>query len=143
MSTEENKALVRHYLDEGVNKGNVGIADELFAPSFLFYFPGIPEPMNREGWAQTTTLFHSGFPNQHTVTDDMIADGDKVAARFTFHGTQTGNFQGIPPTGKVVTVGGMAIWRIAGGKIAEHWVQFDVLGMMQQLGVIPAPGQAS
>ena len=141
MSAEANQALVRRYLDEGVNQGNVRIADELFAPNFTFYFPGNPEPMNREGWAQTTTLFHAGFPDQHTVTDDMLAEGDKVAARFTFHGTHTGNFQGIPPTGKAVTMGGMAFWRIVGGKIAEHWVQIDALGMMQQLGVIPGPAQ--
>jgi steroid delta-isomerase-like uncharacterized protein len=137
MSTEENKAVVRRYMEEGVNKGNVEIADELFAPNFIFHFAGSPEPMNREGWAQLTNMFQSGFPGQNTNTDDILAEGDKVAARFTFRGTHQGAFQGIPPTGKLVTMTGMAIWRLANGKIAEHWVETDGLGMLQQLGAIP------
>jgi steroid delta-isomerase-like uncharacterized protein len=139
MSTEDNKNLVRRYMEVDVNEANIEAANELVTRDFLFHFPGSPAPMDRAGLAQTTLLFHAGFPDQHTTVDDILAEGDKVAARFTFRGTQTGAFQGIPPTGKAVTMNGMAIWRIADGKIAEHWVLFDALGMMQQLGVIPAP----
>jgi steroid delta-isomerase-like uncharacterized protein len=142
MSTEENKSLIRRYMEEALNKGNVGIADQLFTPTFVFHFPGSPGPMDREGWKQTSAVFQSAFPNQHTTTDDLVAENDKLAARFTFRGTHQGVFQSIPPTGKSVTMTGMAIWRVVDGKIAEHWVEFDALGLMQQLGVIPAPGQS-
>ena len=141
MPTEENKSLVRHYMSEAVSKGNVAEADKLFAPDFVFHFPGSPAPMDREGWKQTTRMFHTAFPRQQTTTDDILAEGDKVAARFTFHGTNQGDFQGIPPTGKEATFTGLAQWRIVNGKIAEHWVEIDALGLMQQLGAIPAPGR--
>lgn len=137
MSIEANKSAVRRYMDQGVNKANVNIADELFAPNFAFHFPGVPVPMDRAGWAQLTTVFKKGFPDQQTSTDDLLAEGDRVAARFTFRGTQQGEFQGIPPTGKSVTMTGMAVWRLVDGKIAEHWVETDALGMLQQLGVVP------
>lgn len=140
MSVQDNKALVSRYMAEGVNKGNVSIAGQMFTSNFQFHFPGVPAPMNHEGWAQMTRAFQQGFPDQHTVTDDLFGEGDKVAARFTFHGTQTGDFQGIPPTGKPVTMTGMAIWRISDGRIAEHWVETDAFGMMAQLGLVPIPG---
>lgn len=139
---ETNKEVVRRYMQEGVNRGNVSIADHMFTPDFAFHFPGVPVPMDRNGWAQLTQAFQMGFPNQDTTTNDLLAEGDRVAARFTFHGTQSGTFQQIPPTGKAVTMTGMAIWRLADGKIAEHWVETDALGMLQQLGVVPMPQAA-
>lgn len=139
---ETNKEVVRQYMQEGVNHGDVSVADQIFAPDFRFHFPGVPAPMDRAGWAQLTQAFQMGFPNQDTTVNELLADGDKVAARFTFRGTQSGEFQQIPPTGKAVTMTGMAFWRLAGGKIAEHWVETDALGMLQQLGVVPLPQTA-
>src|SRR5690349_16249 len=95
MSTEENKNIVRRYMAEGVNRGDVTIATELFAPDFRFHFPGAPVPLDAMGWSQTTKVFQAGFPGQETTVEDLIAEGEKVAARFTFRGTQTGEFQGI------------------------------------------------
>lgn len=142
MSTEANKNIIRRYMAEGVNQGKVSIADQLFTSNFVFHFAGSPA-LDRAGWAQTTSVFHTGFPDQHTMTEELIAEGEQVAARFTFSGTHRGEFQGIAPTGKSVTMSGMAFWRMMDGKIAEHWVETDSVGLLQQLGVIPTAAQGS
>ncbi len=141
MSTEENKAIARRYF-EGLDKADLTIADELFSPDHVTYMPGSP-PMNGEGWKQGVSMFSSAFPNLHHTLEDQIAEGEKVATRFTLRGTHQGPFFGIPPTGKQVHVTGITIHRIVNGKIVEQRVEMDMLGIMQQLGVIPAPGQAS
>ena len=142
MSTIENETIVRRYMEEGVSRGNVAIADEVLAAGFVFHFPGVPVPMDVNGWKGTTALFHTAFPDQTTTVDALIAEGDQVAARFTFRGTHQGDFQGLAPTGKTATMTGIAFWRLAEGKIAEHWVEIDAMGLMQQLGAIPAPAGA-
>lgn len=86
-------------------------------------------------------MFRTAFPDLYGTIEDLIAEGDKVVTRITYRGTHQGEFMGIPPTGRPVTMTFTGINRIAGGKIAEGWVNFDALGMMQQLGVIPTPGQ--
>lgn len=143
MTTEENKALVRRWFEEVVSQGNLALADELLGgPDYIIHFPGSPEPIDREGHKQLVTMFRTGFPDWREVVEDMIAEGDKVVTRVTGYGTHEGEFQGIPPTGKKVTVAGLGIDRVAAGKIVEKWAAFDALGMMQQLGVIPTPEQA-
>jgi steroid delta-isomerase-like uncharacterized protein len=141
MSTEENKVIARRYF-EGLNKADLTIADELFSPDHVTYMPGSP-PMNSEGLKQAFSMFSSAFPNLNHTLEDQIAEGEKVATRFTLRGTHQGPFFGIPPTGKQVHVTGITIHRIVNGKIVEQRVEMDMLGIMQQLGVIPAPGQAS
>ena len=140
MSTEDNKALVRRFYEEFLNGHDVNQAEELFAPNYVLYFPG--GPMDHERQKQTLTVFRAAFPDLHFTIEDMFAEGDKVATRFTWRGTHQGIFQGIPPTGKQVTVSGIALNRIAEGKLVEDRTELDLLGLMQQLGVIPAPGQA-
>ena len=93
-----------------------------------------------EGYKQFFAMTHSAFPDFHSTLEDMFAEGDKVVQRFTARGTHKGEFMGIPPTGKQVTITGIAIHRITGGKIVEDWVNMDMLGMMVQLGVVPPPG---
>ena len=142
MSTEQNKALSRRLVDEIFNRGNVGLADEFLAPDFVEREelpPGIPR--DREGVKQLATMLHSAFPDFKAIIDDIIAEGDKVVIRQTWSGTQRGEFMGIPPTGKRVSLGVIDIIRIARGKVVEHWGQMDSMRMMQQLGAIPAPGQ--
>jgi predicted ester cyclase len=137
MSTE-NKTVVRQYFDTwGVPEAE----RELLAPNFVAHMPGIPAPMNREAFIQYQGVVLSAFPDFGPTLEHQIADGDKVINRLVFRGTHKGNFQGIPPTGKQVAVTAITIERVAGGKIVEHWMEFDGLGMMQQLGVIPAPGE--
>ena len=142
MSTEQNKASVRRLMEEVFNRGKTSLVDELFAPDFVEHEelpPGIPP--GREAVKQLPAIFRSAFPDFKVTIDDVIAEGDKVAVRSTWSGTHKGEFMGIAPTGKSVSFGVFDIIRIAGGKFVEHWGQMDNLGMMQQLGVIPAPGE--
>ena len=142
MSTEENKALVRRLVEEVFNRGNISLADEFLAPDFVEHEelpPGIPP--GREAPKQLTTMMHSAFPDFKATIDDIIAEGDKVVVRMTWSGTHNGEFMGIPPTGNSFSVGVIDILRIVDGKLTDHWGQTDNMGMMQQLGVIPAPGE--
>ena len=146
MSTEENKALVRRAIEEGWNQGNVAVFDELYAPNFIFHDPDFPDVRTREDYKQWATGIRAAFPDLHLTIEDVIAEGDQVVVRWTFRGTNTGDLvmpMPIPATGKQVTVTGITISRFAGGKLVEIWQQGDTMGLMQQLGVIPAPGQAS
>lgn len=135
MSTEQNKALVRRIIDE-LNKGNMSIMAEVAAPDILFYFPGNP-PLSLEGFGGVMTGFFSAFPDLKTEIEELVAEGDTVVRRGYWHGTHEGIFQGLPPTGKSVTVPMVAIERIKNGKVIEHRAYPDLLGLMQQLGVIP------
>jgi steroid delta-isomerase-like uncharacterized protein len=142
MSTEQNKALFRRFVDEMFNHGNMSLVDEVMAPDFVEHEelpPGIPQ--DREGVKHLATMLRSAFPDFKATIHDIIAEGDKVVVRMTWTGTQKGEFMGIPPTGKSVSFQVLDIVRMAGGKFVEHWGQMDSMGMMQQLGVIPAPGE--
>jgi steroid delta-isomerase-like uncharacterized protein len=139
MSTEDNKALVRRFYEEGVH--NPDLFDELLAPTYVLYFSGSPQPISGIAHAkQLMVVYSSAFPDLQCTTEDMVAEGDKVAIRNTWRGTHQGAFQGLPPTGKHVTFTGSDIYRVVGGKIAEQWAELDALGLMQQLGAIPAMG---
>jgi deazaflavin-dependent oxidoreductase (nitroreductase family) len=138
MSTEDNKAHVRRFYQEGVH--NPALFDELLAPTYVLHLPGSPPIAGIEGAKQLMVAYTSGFPDLQLTTEDMVAEGDKVAIRNTWRGTHQGAFQGLPPTGKYVTFTGTDIFRFAGGKIAEQWADLDALGLMQQLGAIPAIG---
>jgi steroid delta-isomerase-like uncharacterized protein len=142
MSAEENKAIIRRFVDEVFNTGNMAAADELAAPDFLDHnpFPGTPPGL--EGYKQGMRLFRAAFPDLEFILEDQIAEGDKVVARWTVRATHQGEVMGIPPTGKRVTVTGIDIVRFAGGKMVESWNLWDTLGLLQQLGVMPTPGQA-
>ena len=141
MSIEENKAIELRFLEEVVNKGNLAVIDELCAANFVDHtaLPGVTP--DREGYKQFFAMSRSALPDMHSTLEDMIAEGDKVAERFTIRGTHKGEWMGIAPTGKQVTVQGMAIHRITGGKIVEDWSNIDMLGILQQIGVVPPLGQ--
>lgn len=134
--SEQNKSLVRHLNDE-LDKGNLAVLDELVAPNAVLHFPGSP-PLDRESMKQLLEMFYAAFPDLRHTYEDQIAEGDKVVTRQTSHATHQGEFQGIPPTGKQVTVTAIVIDHIVGGKLVEHWASPDLLGLMQQLGAIPA-----
>lgn len=143
MSTEENKTLVQRSYDEFFNTGNVALVDQFHTNDFVGHVPGLPPILGLEVLKHLASGYLSAFPDLHINIEDIIAEGDKVMTRVSWRGTQKGEFIGIPPTGKRVMVIGMYEYRIAGGKIAEWWDFSDNLGLMQQLGVIPVPGQAS
>lgn len=143
MSLEENKVIVRRFFEELLSAGNLAVADELLAPTYVNYFPGLPEPVRGpEAFKHLVATYRAAFPDMHVVVDDLIAEGDTVAVRFTVRGTHQGEFQGLAPTGKSVTMPGQVFYHFVDGKIAEDRPVLDQLGLMQQLGVIPAPGQA-
>jgi len=142
VSTEQNKALVRQLVEEVFNRGNVSRVDEFMAPDFVDH-EGVPGyPPTREGFKQSIPMLRSGMPDFNATIDDVVAEGDRVVIRMTWRGTQTGEFMGMSPTGKSISVGVIDIFRIAGGKVVEHWGLMDSMAMMQQLGAMPAPGHS-
>jgi len=137
VDTEANKAIVRRYLEEFWNKGNMDVADEIIDPEYIHYTAGVPDIISLEEAKQSIAEARTAFPDLQWTVDDIFAEGDKVVVRETFRGTHQGEFMGIPPTGKQVTMTGIGIGRVAGGKLVEAQGNYDMLGMMQQLGVIP------
>ena len=141
MTTEENKASARRFLDEVVNRGNVALIDELLAPDFIDHTAAPGVPPNREGTKTFFAMLRGAFPDLHSTVDDQIAEGDRVVQRTTTHGTMKGEFAGMPPSGKSATWQAIHILRFADGKTVEHWDVTDQLSMLQQLGFAEAPGQ--
>ena len=142
MSAEESKATMHRYL--GVfEQGNIDLLDELLAPDYTNHSPATPDlPTGPEGVKAVVSMFRSAMPDLRVVVEDMIAEGDKVATRYTLEGTHEGELFGVPPTGQRLSIKSITVERVSNGKIIEHWRVTDELGMMQQLGVIPAPEHA-
>jgi steroid delta-isomerase-like uncharacterized protein len=139
MSAEDNKAKVRRIIEEAWNGGNLAVLDELVAPNCVFHDPSTTF-RGPEGIKRYVMMYRMAYPDVHFTIEDLIAEGERVVTRWTVTGTHQGELQGIAPTGKSVT--GIVISRFAKGKVEEDWINFDALGLMQQLGVVPAPGQA-
>lgn len=140
MSTEQNKAIVRRFYEEAINQGNLSLMDELFASDYQHHDPAFPPECQQGGLAvykQVNETFISTFMPFHATVEDLFAEGDRVVSRWSFSGKQEKDFQGIPPTGKAVNVENVFIHRIANGEIAEAWVSYDALGLLQQLGAFP------
>ena len=143
MHSEENKAVIRRFLKDFFEGGNLELVDELFAPDYVLHDPAVPgEVRGPEGIKQFVSMYRSAYPDTHFTVEDQIAEGDRVVTRWTGQGTHEGELMGIPPTGNRVTVTGIEFDRVSDGKMQETWVNYDALGMMQQLGVIPPPEQA-
>ena len=140
MSTEENKAIVRRFFEEGPSKGDLDAANKLLAPNFILHVP-IPCSPGIQGINDVIMACRAVFEDLNVTVEDMVAEGDKVAARFTAHGTHNGAFMGLPPTGKPIAMTGMEIFRIENGRIAELWGEANLLGLMQQLGILPPLGR--
>jgi steroid delta-isomerase-like uncharacterized protein len=138
MPTNDNKALYRRWFDEVVNGGDLALADQLLASDYALHFPGFPAPVDREMHKTLVTMFRTAFPDWQETVEDVIAENDRVVARVVGRGTHLGDFQGMPPTGRRVEAHGMGIARIADRRIAEAWAAYDALGLMQQLGAVPA-----
>ncbi len=140
MQVETNTTVASRWYEEVFNAGNVALIDELFAPDFVDHDPSNPLP-GLEGVRQLVSMYRGAFPDLHLTIEDEITEGDRIVTRFTGRGTHRGLLMGIPPSGKRVTITAIDILRFENGRIAEHWGNQDLLGMMRQLGVIPAPGQ--
>ena len=138
MSVEENKAKVRRMTEEAFNRGNLSVVDELVAPDAVEH--DVPPGTNaREHYKEIITVLHNAFPDWHLAIEDMVAEGDRVACRFSMTGTHRGPFMGLPPSGRRFTAQQIRIIRFVDGKTAESWSVRDDLGMMRQLGALPEP----
>lgn len=141
MSTEDNKDIVRRFQEgmaNAIHTGDPALILDTVAPTCIFGMSGMPSTV--EGLLQMLPAFHTAFPDLKMTLEDLIAEGDKVAYRITVTGTNTGEFMGIPATGKRATITETHIDQIIDGKIVRHDGDWDQLGMLQQLGVIPAMG---
>lgn len=138
MSSEENKALMGRFLEEVFNKKNLAAIDEFIAPDQVDHTLPAFLPSTPEGTKRAIDMFLKAFPDVQLTVEDMVAEGDRVVTRYTSRGSQKGAFMGIPPTGKQMTVSSIIIARFADGKIVEEWGLDDQMGMLQQLGIIPA-----
>jgi steroid delta-isomerase-like uncharacterized protein len=135
MPQEQNKTLVRRYFEDLFNKGNLVAVNELFAANAVLHNPLTPEPLRgTEAIKQFVTGGRTTFPDFHFTVEDVFGEGNQFAVRWTFRGTCQGEFAGIPSTGRQAIVPGVTIFHLVGGKIAEMWVNWNVLSLMQQLG---------
>ena len=142
MPAENNKALIRRYFEDAWNKHNPAVVDEIYAADFVDRGPDIPGIAHtRDGLKQFMGMYLRAFPDANITVEEQLVEGDRVVTRWTGYGTQTGEFMDMPPSGRKVAVPGVQIDRFAGGKIVEEWTLFDQLGMLQQLGAVPAPKQ--
>jgi steroid delta-isomerase-like uncharacterized protein len=139
MSAESNKALSRRLLEEAFNAGNISVVDELVTPDFVNHDAAIPEPVIGPAAAKATIEgYRTAFPDLRITIEEQIGDSEGVATRWSAKGTHEGELMGMPATGKQATVTGITIDRFVGGRIAESWTNWDTLGMLQQLGAVPA-----
>jgi steroid delta-isomerase-like uncharacterized protein len=136
MTTEQNKAIVRRFYKAFEAKDQTAF-NEVLAPDLEVYAHSTPTPQNRDAHVQGISMFSTAFSEIHYTVEDQVAEGDKVATRVTLRATHSGDFQGLPPTGKQIAVSGLTLERIRDGKIVERRVSFDQMGMMQQLGLVP------
>ena len=140
MTTPEDNKLVMRRFTEFINTASEKLAVELISPDAIFHVPGRPEPMRGPaGYLAIIGMMREGFPDIQWTLEEMIAEGDVVAARFTMRGTHQGAFFGLPPTGKPIVVQAMNFYRLAGGQFVEERGQPDLLGLLQQIGAAPTP----
>jgi steroid delta-isomerase-like uncharacterized protein len=138
MSTEQNKTVVRQFIEGVFNQGNVSLANEIVSPDYVEHEqlpPGMPQ--GREGFEMMIPMLHSAFPDFKATIEDIVAEDDKVVIRMTWSGTQQGEFMGLPASGNQMSIAIIDIFRLTDGKIMDHWGVSDMMGMMQQLGAMP------
>ena len=136
--SNDSKRIVERFYEEFVNRGDYDAAEQLVADECVFYFAGAEVGRGPEAFRQMLRTLRTAFPDFKTTIEDVIVEGDKVAERVTSRGTHKGEFQGVAPTGKSVTMAGISMFRIADGKVVENWAMPDQLGLLQQLGAVPA-----
>ncbi len=135
-----NKALVVRFVEEFWSRGNLAAADELLAPDVIIHSPQVGDITEFKAFC---TMMRTAFPDWYSTPEELVAEEDRVVERWTGRGTQRGEFQGIPPTGRPVAVPGVVFYRIRDGKIVEFRGSFDMLSLLQQLGVSPMPAAAA
>ena len=137
MAADENKRVVRRAFED---LGSVVETHEaVYGADWVGHFPGMP-PLDADAHLQYSEAMATAFPDLERTVEDLVAEGDRVVARWSARGTNTGSFNGMPATGRTATSSGITIFRLQDGKIVEEWSESDMLGLLQQLGVVPSPG---
>ncbi len=139
MVSEQSRAIGFRFADL-FNNHDLSIADEIFGQNFRSALPQAAPPLDKESWKAYIQVFFTGFPDIRQDIEDMIATDNRLVLQLMYHGTHTGDFQGIPPTGKSISIRAIGVNRIENGFIVENTVVLDMLSVMQQIGVIPMPG---
>lgn len=140
MSEDENKALVSRIATDIWNRGDLDATSDVMVANAQYHGPHMPKGIgDRENWRQAIAMYRSAFPDSHVTFEELIGTGNTVVGRWSATATHTGQLPGVAPTGKRITIGGITIYRLSGGKIVEAWEQLDMLGMWQQLGVVSLP----
>jgi steroid delta-isomerase-like uncharacterized protein len=134
-----NKATYRRFVEEVINSGDVDVIPELFSDGYVDHSSPPGAPGGLDGVRMIPTMFRGAFPDLHFTIEHMVAESDLVATQVTGHGTQNGAFMGAPPSGRSATWSSMGFFRVEDGKIVEHWGAPDLLALLTQIGVIPAP----
>jgi steroid delta-isomerase-like uncharacterized protein len=137
-----NKAVIQAFIEEVLNQQRLDRAVDLVKQDFVELDPLPGQEQGREGLKAILGVLWSAFPDMHWIVKEMVAEGEKVVTRFVWTGTHRGTFLGIPATGRSVGVKGVVIDRLEDGKMAESCILMDTMGLMQQLGVLPAPPAA-
>lgn len=137
METGSKKLLMKRFTDF-INTARDELAGELISPQATFFVPGRSEPLQGpDGYQEIIAMMRAGFPDIQWTLEELIIEGDRVAARFTMRGTHHGNFLGVPPSGKTIEVKAVNFYRFADGQIVEEHGQPDLLGLLQQIGAVP------
>lgn len=139
MSTEQNKALYRRFIEEGFNQGRLATVDELLAPAYVLHDAPPGAPNGHDAVKGVITLFRNAFPDLRITIEQQVAEGDFVSSLASTRGTHRGELFGVPATGRSVLMTGLTLVRFAGGRMVEAWVKNDQLGLLQQLGLTPQP----
>jgi steroid delta-isomerase-like uncharacterized protein len=140
MDAAANKAIVSRIWEEIWNRGALDVVDAVIAPDYVGHIPAMPGPvLGAAAFKQMIVAYRTAYPDVHLTVDDLLADGDKVVARWTTRGTNTGSLMGMPATGRHIELPGISIFRIVNGQVVEEWEGFDSLGMMLQLGMAVRP----
>lgn len=136
--SEENRALVRRFIDEVFNQGNLAVAEEILAPDYVHHDPATGERGSGiDGLEHLVEFYRQGFPDFQITLEDQMAADDRVVERWTGRGTHQGSLRGVPPTGRTISAQGISIHRIANGRIAETWTCFDSAAVLRQIGAVP------
>jgi steroid delta-isomerase-like uncharacterized protein len=136
---EQNKTIVREFIDSLFTKGDLGAVDAFLAEDFVNHDPPFGAPPDREGMRAAGAMFRAAFPDWHSDNGLLIGEGDLVVEQFTASGTQRGEIMGAPATGRAVTLSGINVFRVRDGRIAERWGRLDDLGLLTQLGLVTPP----
>jgi steroid delta-isomerase-like uncharacterized protein len=142
MTTNNKEFVLRNWYQELWDNWNITLADDVLSDDYRFHAPGVPVALDRDTTKQVVAMYAKSFPDLKHTVDELIAEGDSVAARWTVNGTHRGEFQGIPASGKQVTLSGVTLHHVKDGKIRETWLSFDSMDLLQQLGAVPVAAKA-